>query len=167
MAYFFVDGRVGAQPIGTTSTTKNHPLGTRVRAQDPSLGEGIFIYAKASAAVLQYDAVWIKGSSQFAAKVTDTLAKSPGDIAFAQVAFAADEYGWFQTCGSPTVRIKPGTEGNTALYVNASAGTLGGATLSNCVLGVVALTSVTTTVGAVQCRASFPIVMRSASLTQI
>ena len=167
MAYTIIQPILGAQPIAETSTTKKHPLGTVVNATDETLGEGTFIYAKASAAVLQYDCVWVKGATQFAAKITDTLAKTPGDVAFAQIAFAADDYGWFQRNGSPTVRCKPGTDQNTALYVNASAGTLSTATLSNQVLGVVAVTTVTTTVGAVQCRASFPTVMRAASLTQI
>jgi len=161
MAYTIVDPILGAQPISEVSTTKRHPLGTVVRATDETLGEGAFIYAKASAAILQYDAVWVKGSSQFAAKISETLVKTPGDVAFAQIAFAADEYGWFQRQGSPTVRCKPGTEKNTALFVNASVGTLGGVTASQMILGVVAVTSVTTTVGAIQCRASFPTVVRT------
>ena len=139
MAYTIVDPILGAQPISETSTTKRHPLGTVVRATDETLGEGAFIYAKASAAILQYDAVWVKGSSQFAAKISETLVKTPGDVAFAQIAFAADEYG----------------------FVNASVGTLGGVTASQMILGVVAVTSVTTTVGAIQCRASFPTVVRT------
>ncbi len=166
MAYLFVTPRIGAQPIATTSTTQLHKLGELVRAQDSTLGEGSFMYAKASAIIPQYSCVMIKGATQFAAMISDTFAKAPGDVAFAQVAFNADEYGWFQQNGSPTVRCKPGTDANTALYVNASIGTLQTTTLSNCVLGVVATTSVTTTVGAVQCRASFPVVMRSLSLTQ-
>jgi len=158
MAYTIVDPILGAQPISEVSTTKKHPLGTVVRATDETLGEGTFIYAKASAAILQYDAVWVKGASQFAAKVTLTLAATAGEIAFAQVAFAANEYGWFQKSGSPSIRLTSAAEKNLPLYVNASAGVLSGLTNSIIVLGVVAVTSVTTTVGPVQCRASFPVI---------
>ena len=160
MAYLHVEPRIGAQPIGTTSTTKRHPLGTMVRATDLTLGEGYFMYAKASIALLAGDAVWIKGATQFAAKVSVGNAVTAGDIAFAQVAFAADEYGWFQRTGSPTIRLTSSTEKETPLYVNASAGVLSGLTNSIVVLGVVAVTSVTTTVGAVQCRASFPVLYK-------
>ncbi len=159
MAYLLVDPRIGAQPIGTTSTTKLHPLGTRIKAVDPTLGEGTFIYAKASAAILQFDAVWVK-SAQTAAQISLTFAATAGEIAFAQVAFAADAYGWFQLTGSPSVRLTSSTEKGTPLYVNASNGVLSGLTNSIVVLGVVAVTSVTTTVGAVQCRASFPVLYK-------
>lgn len=172
MAYYITTPKIGAQALNATQTTQatGHALGEMVTARDTTVTgvqDATFIYAKASVAILQYDAVWIKGGSGFAGKISDTLAKTPGQIAFAQVAFAADEYGWFMQQGLPVIRLKPGTDQNTALYVNASVGTLGGATLSNAVLGVVALTSVTTTVGAVTCVSKFPTVMRAASLTQI
>jgi len=44
MAYTVTDGRIGIQPIATTSTVRNHPLGMIVRASDPTYGEAEFIY---------------------------------------------------------------------------------------------------------------------------
>ncbi len=44
MAYIITSGVAGAQPIATTSTVKNHPLGKIVTAVDPVYGEGEFIY---------------------------------------------------------------------------------------------------------------------------
>ena len=167
MAFYFTTPRIGAQPLGNVQTTQStaHRLMEEVMATDGTYGS-TFMYVKASAAILQYDTVWVKITG-FAAKITDTLAKTPGHVGFAQVAFAADEYGWVMRTGNPTVRLTSATEKNVALYVNASAGVLSGATASSEVLGIVAVTSVTTTVGAVACIASFPVVMRAASLTQI
>ena len=171
MAYYITTPKVGSQVLTTTSTTQGpHILGERAIARDPSVTgvkEATFIYVKASVACVQYDTVWIKGASGFTAPISDTLAKTPGQVGFAQVAFAADEYGWVMQDGLPLIRLTSSTEKNVALYVNASAGVLSGATHSTQILGVVALTSVTTTVGAVTCVAKFPTVMRAASLTQI
>ena len=158
----FIHTPAGAQPE-LTGTTALHAVGEIGIGNQGSR----WIYAQASVALLQYDVCFIKASTREAVKMSDTNAKLAGDVAFAQVAFAADAYGWLMTTGDPVCRLKPGVEGNTALYVNASAGTLGGTTASSQVLGIVALTSVTTTVGAVTCRASFPVVLRAASLTMV
>jgi len=125
-----------------------------------------FIYAKASVALLQYDAAWIKHSGN-AVKTMETSYKTPGRIAFPQVAFAADDYGWMQVYGKPLIRLTSSTEKDTPLYVNASDGVLSGATSSAQVLGLSAITSVTTTVGAVTCYANFPIVKWGAGLSEI
>lgn len=46
MAYTPVEPEAGTQPIAQAATTGtiNHPLGTCVRAYDPTLGEGEFMY---------------------------------------------------------------------------------------------------------------------------
>lgn len=168
MAYTIAENSLIGQQIGDVSTTAKHNLGKEIAAKDRSVTgvkEGTFVYFKASAAIVQYSAIWIKASNGFGAMLSDTNSKLAGQPAFAQIAFAADEYGWAMQNGLPVVRLKPGTEGGTALYVNASVGTLSGATTSSQVLGIVALTSVTTTVGAVTCMAKFPVVLRAASTT--
>lgn len=165
MAYIITRNLAGGQPISAVSTTQKHGLLETVKAKDTSYGEGDFIYAKASAAVVTGDFVWINYATGYAQVVTDALAKAGvGIIAAAVGAVAADEWAWFMRQGTTTGRIKPGTEGNTALYVNASAGVLGGTTLSNMVVGVVAVTSVTTTVGVVTCHLTFPFISRAEGL---
>ena len=54
MAYHITDQVVGSQAIATTDTDQLHPLGTIVRAYDPTYGEGEFIYllGVASTAIL-------------------------------------------------------------------------------------------------------------------
>ena len=44
MAFIITNPLAGQQPIATTSTVKNHPLGTIVSAVDPTYGSGEFIY---------------------------------------------------------------------------------------------------------------------------
>lgn len=168
MAYTVAENTLIGQAFGDVSTTAKAQLGQVVRAKDQSvtgIKHATFVYFKASAAIVQYSAIWIKGASGFGAMLSDTNSKSAGQPGFAQIAFAADEYGWAMQNGLPIVRLKPTTEGNTALYVNASVGTLTGVTASTQILGVVALTSVTTTVGAVTCVSKFPVVLRAASAT--
>lgn len=165
MAYVISRNLAGGQPISAVSTTQKHGLLETVKAKDSSYGEGDFIYAKASAAITTGSFVSIDYATGFAQVVTDALAKaSVGIIAKAEGTFAADEWGWFMRQGTGLGRIKPATEGNTALYVNASAGVLGGTTLSNMVVGAVAVTSVTTTVGSVTCHINFPFISRAESL---
>ena len=169
MAYVITDNLIGAQAIASTSTTQKHPIMKEIKATDSSYGEGAFIYAKASAAVVVGDTVWINFATGYAQVITDALAKAGvGLPAMSMSAVAADEWAWFMRSGTHTAgRIKPGVEGNTALYVNASAGTLGGTTLSNMIGGIVAVTSATTTVGAVTCHLTFPYIVRAVSLMAV
>ena len=46
MAFKITENSLGWQPIANTSTTQRHALGTIVRAEDPTFGEGEFIYLK-------------------------------------------------------------------------------------------------------------------------
>lgn len=163
MAYYFVEPRIGAQPLTTVSTTRKHALREIARAKDSTNGEGTFIYAQASIAILQYDAVIIKSNGK-AVKTNEITYKLTGEIAFAQIAFSADEYGWFQRTGLPLVRLAPTTEKEAALYVNVSDGVLSGVTTSCLVAGLIAVTSVTTTVNHVTCVASFPVLIRQLHL---
>ena len=44
MAYHISDTLIGSQKIAENSATQKHPVGTIVRAEDPTYGEGEFIY---------------------------------------------------------------------------------------------------------------------------
>lgn len=168
MAYVVNEPRVGVQPLATVSTTQKHPIGDRVKGYDSAASheEAWFVYAQASVALLQYDAAWIKDNGK-AIKTNEAAYKNPGMIAFPQVAFAADEFGWMCISGAPLVRLTSSTEKDVPLYVNASDGVLSGATSSAQVLGLSAVTSVTTTVNAVTCIANFPILKWGAGLSEI
>ena len=57
MAYVIQRGAIGDQAITETSTTKNHPLGTIIQAQDPDYGNAEFIYLLGVASTVARNAV--------------------------------------------------------------------------------------------------------------
>lgn len=99
-------------------TTAKFPLGTIIRATDPALGEGEFIYLKGVAgttvgAVAIYDLQ--------AATSTLAVAGSRGPAAVAMAAVVASTYGWYQISGSAIV-FETGATAGANVYVTATAG---------------------------------------------
>lgn len=110
----------GWQPIATVSTVKNHAYGTRIRAVDPTYGEGEFIYMQGvascvlgSAATLRYD----DGATIL------TVADAAGPIGFAMGALVASTYGWFQIYGK-AVTVAGTVSDNGDVYLTATPGSL-------------------------------------------
>lgn len=117
---YAVTSLVGAQPIADTSTVQNHPIGTRVRAYDPTYGEGEFIYLKGVASTAVGDFVVYE---EYANTTTRAVAGSRGPGAVAMSANVADQYGWYQTFGAAVV--KAGTVAdNGDVFLTATAGTV-------------------------------------------
>ena len=92
MAYTVTTDMIGHQAIAVNSTTKNHPLGTIVRATDPTYGEGEFIYllgvaSTAIGSVVTYDA------STYQTVLSAVGGSIPRPIAIAMAATVASEYG--------------------------------------------------------------------------
>lgn len=142
---FPTSGLIGAN-FDVTSTDAQFQLGTVVVADNG----GRWMYVKASVAVAAYDVVSI--SSAFAAQgLTKTLADSGAQIGIAQIAFAANDYGWVALSGMGLLaKVANGTYGGVPLY--AAASTTGGLSLSGNALteivGIAALvtaSAVTTT----------------------
>lgn len=101
MAYLLVEPRIGAQPIATTSTTQNHPLGTIVRAKDATFGEGEFIYlsgvgSTVIGSIVNYDAVYVTALHTSALNL-------PRPLAVAMSANVLSSYGWYQISGQAVV----------------------------------------------------------------
>lgn len=97
MAFFIVDPVAGNQAIADTSTTQKHPLGKIVRAVDPTLGEGEFIYLKGIGStivgsIVRYDDGFTTALNTSA--LTDSL-----PLAVAMSANVANQYGWYQISG--------------------------------------------------------------------
>ena len=159
MAYNFVDPRIGAQGIAVADSTQNHPLGTVVRAKDPTLGEGDFIYVQASNSITQYDAVAIKHGYKVA-PLTLTNAKTAVEIGFAQTAIGTKgDYFWAQKNGRPIVRFALATQPDVALYASATGGVLDDASNSAMIAGLVAITQVTNSAGPATCVARYPTIV--------
>lgn len=100
MAYFIEEGRAGLQNIAVTSTTQDSgiPLGTIVRAKDPTYGQGEFIYllgvaSTAVGSIVTYDpTTWLTTLSAVGGNI-------PRPIAVAMSANVASSYGWYQISG--------------------------------------------------------------------
>lgn len=109
--------------VSTSATTgKKVPLGTIVRAKDPTYGEGEFIYLKGVAntvvgSVVTYDDV----------NATTTLAPNTANLgqslAVAMSANGANSYGWYQIAGAAVIK-KTGVKfsPNVALFLSATTG---------------------------------------------
>lgn len=126
MAYYITSPNVYPQAIANTDTTQNIPLGTRVRAVDPTYGEGEFIYLKGVAStVVGSVAIY----DEYAATTTLGVAGSRGPVAVAMSANVASQYGWYQIAGSAVVKSATvAAAGNC--YWTSTAGQLDDATVS-------------------------------------
>lgn len=97
MAYITTDTVAGTQGIADTSTTQNHPLGTIVRAKDPTYGEGEFIYLQGIGStivgsIVEYNTSFVTGLHSAALSV-------PNPVAVSMSINVASSYGWYQISG--------------------------------------------------------------------
>ncbi len=102
MAYGTSDPRIGSQAIATTDTVQNHPLGTIIRANDPTYGDGEFIYLLGVASttvgsVVTYDA------STYQTVLSAVGGNIPRAVAISMSANVASSYGWYQISGQAVV----------------------------------------------------------------
>ncbi len=140
MAYTIQTALIGAQPIAVTDTVQNHPLGTVVRATDPTYGAGEFIYllGVASTAV----GSWVTYRTDNGA--TSLLAANDiGPTAVAMSANVANQYGWYQIFGKAVGKALTGYVDNALVYATATAGSIDDAVVSGdrvkCALGASAV----------------------------
>jgi len=97
MAYA-IHSLAGAQPIANTETTQLHPLGTIIKATDPTYGEGEFIYllgvaSTAVGSIVTYD------PSTYLTTLCAVGGSIPRAVAVAMSANVASQYGWYQISG--------------------------------------------------------------------
>ena len=102
MAYGISDPRAGTQAISGTDTVQNHPLGTIVRANDPTFGDGEFIYllgviSTTVGSVVTYDA------STYQTVLCAVGGNIPRAVAVSMSANVATQYGWYQISGQAVV----------------------------------------------------------------
>lgn len=128
MAWVPAENRLGIQPIANTSTTASHPIGTIIRAVDPTYGHGEFIYLKGGASVAAGLVVYYTDNTAAdSVKLTTTSGVVDGgsSLAVAMAATTALLYGWFQIGGQAIVlktatKIDPAT--TFKVYLSATAG---------------------------------------------
>lgn len=121
MAFKITTPLIGAQPIAVTDTTLNHPLGTRVKAVDPTYGEGEFIYLSgvASTAVGSWATIHEDGFT-----TTLLAANDIGQVGVAMSANVASQYGWYQIAGKAVGKVAASFADNGLVYATATAGTV-------------------------------------------
>ena len=102
MAYTIQENSLLGQPIGDTSITKKHALGTIVRAKDPVFGSGEFIYLAGVASTAVGTLVTYDQNLGVTAIAPATGGK--GAVAVAMSANVASQYGWYQIGGSAAVK---------------------------------------------------------------
>lgn len=103
MAYYVSSARAGSQPIATTDTVQNHPLGTRVFARDPTYGEGEFIYllgviSTIVGSLVTYDA------TTYQTALSTHVKEQARPVAVAMSANVAAQYGWYQIAGLAVIK---------------------------------------------------------------
>ena len=125
--HWATDGKLYVD-LETTVTSANaangvgaiHSLGSAVRGNNDS--EWHYVYA--SAAITQYAVVGVEASGT-ASMLTSTIARgaTPVNIAIAQVAFAAGDYGWVASGGTAlTVLTTAICSAGVKLFTTATAG---------------------------------------------
>lgn len=150
MTYAITSPVIGTQPIANTETTQKHPLGTIVRANDPTYGEGEFIYllgvaSTVAGSIVTYDAA--VGTTALAVAGTNL----PRPVAVAMSANVANQYGWYQISGT-AIASKAGATSlvqGAALGVTAT-GVVGATATGAEVLGALVMVTATTTATTVQ-----------------
>lgn len=121
MAYVIQENSTGWTPIATTDTTARHPLGTIVRASDPTYGSGEFIYllgvadtAVGSWATYNLD----NGGTALLA------ANAIGPVGIAMSANVANQYGWYQISGKAVGLTLAGYVDNALVFTSGTAGSV-------------------------------------------
>lgn len=112
---------VGMQAIADTSTTKRHPLGTIVQADDPTYGNGEFIYllGVASTAVGSWATYNLDDGS-----TTLLVANAVGPVGVSMSANVASQYGWYQISGKAVGKALTGYVDNALVWGTATAGSV-------------------------------------------
>lgn len=119
---FAVDNTlVGSQPIALNSDSQLHPLGTILRANDPTYFGGEFIYLKGLAGTVV--GTWVTyNADDFSSAL---LAQSAiGPVAVAMSICVAGEFGWYQIQGKAVGLVATGFADGGNVYSTATPGTV-------------------------------------------
>ena len=121
MTFVVTNPTLGFQPIASTDTTQNHPLGTRVQAHDSTymVGEFIYLHGVASTEV----GSWVTFNQDD--NTTALLAANAiGPVAVAMSANVANQHGWYQIYGKAVGKALAGLVDNANVYATATAGSV-------------------------------------------
>jgi hypothetical protein len=128
MAYAFIESRIMPRQsvASVVSTTAAVPVGTIVRAKDPTLGEGEFIYLPTNASVAVGNLMAYRQGASVGAAVTvkvPSAANYGGQVAVAMAAGQATSFGWFQISGTaPLLKSAVILSANKPVFISTTAG---------------------------------------------
>lgn len=122
MAYTPNENELGLQPIAVSSTVQNHPLGKIIRANDPTFGQGEFVYLLGVASTVIGNTVTYNATT-YQTTLSPNTVNNAGALAVAMSANLAAQYGWYQIGGLATVK-KSATQvlPQAKVYQSATAG---------------------------------------------
>lgn len=121
MTFVIQENSLGWQAIAETSTVQRHPVGTIVKAADPTYGSGEFIYLKGVASTVL--ASWVTYNMDDGG--TDLLAANAiGPVGVAMSANVASQWGWYQIGGKAVGKALAGFVDNANVYATATAGSV-------------------------------------------
>lgn len=121
MAYRIITPLAGTQPVATTDTVQNHPLGTVVQGIDPVYGAGEFIYLKGVASTVVGSWV-LYNPDDFSTSLL--AANDIGSVAVAMSICVASNYGWYQIKGKAIGLALTGFVDNANVYSTSTAGSV-------------------------------------------
>lgn len=144
MAFYTLDGRIGASPVGTIDTTARHQLGDRILAVDSVYGSGEFIYLKGVASTVVGSLVIYEaggGAPTFQTTLGPSTANSGQQYAVATAAVLANQFGWYQVSGVGIVATNGTLAGVGVVYAIAGGTVTSAATAGKAVNNMRALTA--------------------------
>lgn len=145
---------IQAQQIAESSTTQRHPLGTRIRAFDPTYGEAEFIYLKGVASTAVGDVV---GYDIKNATTTRAVTTTRGPLAVAMSANIANQYGWYCVYGAVPVNAAGATASVAIqLYMTATPGALDDAATAGSAVTGISFMDAVSGAGAFTAQLSYP-----------
>jgi len=121
MAFIITNHVAGNQPIATTSTVKNHPLGKIVTAVDPTYGEGEFIYLVGVVGTAVGS--WVTYNMDDGT-TTGLVANAIGPVAIAMSANVASQYGWYQISGKAIGKCLTAFADDNKVYITGTSMTI-------------------------------------------
>lgn len=116
-----VDPEIGLQPIASTSTTQNHPLGKIIKGKTTNLTTqvfGEFVYLLGVVSTVVGSAV-IYDESDGTTKLF--VAGLLGPVAVAMSANVASQYGWYQITG-PAAILSATVADSAKVYIDTATG---------------------------------------------
>ena len=118
MAYTIVNPSLGFPAITATDTSAKVALGTRVRAVDPTYGEGEFIYLVGVASTVIGS--WVVYNTDAYTTIL-IVPNSKGPVAVAMSANVASQYGWYQIFGEAVANAADVADSGN-VYIDTAAG---------------------------------------------